>query len=110
MKFLSDIPNIIAWDGAMNKPIQFKDGVYETEDYRIAFLLERMGFKYQGDMPEPTELESDSETDEEPEREPDIDYDAMNKPKIESILTKKGISYSKRMTKDELVELLKGGD
>lgn len=106
MKFLSEIPNVIAWDGALNKPIQFENGVYETKDPRIAALLKAMDFKHEGEeLPEP-------ETTEEPEPEPipDIDYDAMTKQKIESILTKKGIQYSKRLTKDELVELLRGGD
>jgi hypothetical protein len=46
MKFFSDIPTVIAWDGENDKPLPFANGEYVTEDERIIALLKKAGFEH----------------------------------------------------------------
>ena len=40
-----DIPTVVVWDAQEDKPLQFVDGVYKTEDERIIKLLKKLGYK-----------------------------------------------------------------
>jgi hypothetical protein len=47
MKFYcEEIPSVMAWDTETDKPLQFKNGAYETKDERIIDLLKKQGFKH----------------------------------------------------------------
>ena len=110
MKFYAEKDNLIVWDKLKNKALcKFNKGVFETNDKYIIDRLIELEYKHDKVIDDGRKAEQGYEERQEVEGEQEevLDYSAMTNAELKEILDSRGIKYSNRASKSDLLELIK---
>lgn len=109
MKFYAEKDNLIVWDKLKNKALcKFNNGVFETNDKYIIDRLIELEYKHDKVIDDGRKAEQGYGGRQEVKGEQEeIDYSTMTNAELKEILDSRGIKYSNRASKSDLLELIK---